>query len=193
MGNNIRINKIQNKLAKKLLYEENKNKLNKEIFKELLREYEFEFHRSEKLDEKAIHLGTSAGALVTFFLGFILVNIEKVRTLPFFIFLFNFVFIEVIFILLFFSIYMSYRIIDVMPFSTLNPDKLIEEYKDRTYSDFFLYYREDIQKSINYNRENGDNKARKLRYVIKAILASLITLFIYLCLIYGYQTLLVGL
>ena len=50
-----------------------------EILKELKKEYEFEFQRFKILDEKAMHIATSTGTILTVFIGLLAFTISELK------------------------------------------------------------------------------------------------------------------
>lgn len=156
------------------------------IFVELVREYEWEYHRSEALEQKAMHIGTSGGTLLTFFLGFVLVNIERIMEMSFVSLLANFVCLQIIFYFLVSTVRYSLNAIELKEYSTLEPEKIVELYGEKNYNHYLTKYRDDIITSIKENRQNGNDKARKYNESLKTMLYSIIALVLYFFFNYFY-------
>lgn len=153
------------------------------LFDELHKIYNFEFQRWKALDEKAMHIASSNGAILALFFGLIAVTIDNIQFGDRCMQLLNIVSITVISSMFAFSIVESSRAIKTKSFLTTDPKVLIEEYSERSVSEYYEHHRTDLENDIIKNRKMNSEKAKMINISLYSLCIGVVSLVIYVLVI----------
>jgi len=157
------------------------------LFKELKELFEFEWHRMEKLDEKAIHIATSTGTILTIFTVLATFSLKEIDVSSDY---FSYASILILLILSLFipAILISLFSIKTKSYKIANPELLIEEYANRTMDEFVEFYGGDIIDTINSNKKINDKKAANIDLAAKLLGGGIFSIIFYIILIIIYMS-----
>lgn len=164
----------------------NSSNLNAALFREIKESFEFEWRRMEKLDEKAIHIATSTGTILTFFTALATFSLKEIDVGTEY---FSYATILIIIILFLFitTIIISIFLIQTKSYITTDPELLIEEYADSTLEEFTRNFGGDMIDAINHNTALNNEKAANLDTSVKLLGMGVSSIFFYIMLIISYM------
>jgi len=158
--------------------EEEQEKRDYEIYKELKNRYDLENQRNNHLHDKAIQIASSTGTIMAIFIGLATFSLEKISKsniyFPWLTLVIMFsltLFIAVIIITLF--------IIKPSEYTFTDPRQFIEEYKNKTWSELIHFYGGDIITAIEKNKEQNDEKVKRILWALISLTAGLISIIIF--------------
>lgn len=150
------------------------------ILDELNRIYDLEFQRWKTIDEKAMHMATSTGTILTLFVGLISLTLGKIIEIHLFYLLLSILLIVIILILFSYSMYNAFDCIKSRPFDIGNPIKFIKRYSGQNMKYFLIEFSDEVAEGIMDNRAIIQEKADIVNCSIRLLWWGIITLVIYI-------------
>jgi len=142
-----------------------------------------DFQRWKSFDEKAMHMATSTGTILTLYFGLVSFTLEKILELSFLYILINLWLVVIILFLFSYSIYNAFECIRSHPVNVGDPKKFIKAYSEQNLEYFLNNFPEELEKSIIENSEIIRKKAKRVNCSIRLFWFGIISLVIYVLMI----------
>jgi hypothetical protein len=148
------------------------------IFKQLKENLAFEWDRASKLDDKAVNIASSTGAILTLFIGlapftFQIIDIKNAPLTVIILFLLCLIFLVS-------AISVSLLSIQPKSFKSVDIKKFIEVYSDDDIDFIIKDYGGNIKHFIIDNSVTINKKASSVEHALNLLMAGIITMFFYI-------------